>query len=145
MGFGHQEDVCFLGAEKYFDFFYALEQAVCIPCRYVVYVNYFTSLLSMVVWRFMSVLICSACLDKIASKVVKDSCIILINACPFVLFAVISGVSILFLVAWAYVIFGRPSVFCGAAGFSFSCPGVFVIRILAVGRGEEILVSMISW
>jgi hypothetical protein len=26
-----------------------------------------------------------------------------------------------------YVIFGRPSVFCGATGLSFSCPGVFVI------------------
>jgi hypothetical protein len=43
------------------------------------------------------------------------------------LFAVIVAVSILFLVAWAYVIFGRPSVFCGAAGLLVYCPGVFVI------------------
>jgi hypothetical protein len=63
-------------------------------------------------------------LDKIVSNLVKDSCIILISVCSFVLFAVIVGVSMVFLVAWAYVIFGRPSVFCGAAGLSFSCPGV---------------------
>jgi hypothetical protein len=75
----------------------------------------------------MSVLICSACLDKIVSTIVKDSYIILISACFCVLFVVIFGVSILFLVAWAYVIFGRPSVFCGASGLSFSCPSVFVI------------------
>jgi hypothetical protein len=31
MGFGHQEDVYFLGVEKYFCFFYALGQPVCIP------------------------------------------------------------------------------------------------------------------
>jgi hypothetical protein len=62
-----------------------------------------------------------------------------------VLFAVIVGVSILFLVAWAYVIFVRPSVFCAAAGLSFYCSGVFVIRIFAVVRGEENLVRMISW
>jgi hypothetical protein len=75
----------------------------------------------------MSVLICSTCLNKIVSKLVKDSRIILISVCSRVLFAVIVGVSILFLVAYAYVIFGRPSVFCGAAGLSFSCPGVSVI------------------
>jgi hypothetical protein len=72
-------------------------------------------------------LICSACFDKIFSNRVKDSCIILIGVCPCMLFAVIVGVSILFLVAWAYVIFSHPSVFCGAAGLSFSCPGVFLI------------------
>jgi hypothetical protein len=60
------------------------------------------------------------------------------------LFAVIVGFSILFLVAWAYVILGRPSVFCGAVGLSFPCPGVFVILILAVVRREDI-VLMISW
>jgi hypothetical protein len=43
MGFGHQEDVYFLGVEKYFYFFYVLDQLVCIPRRYVVYVNYFTN------------------------------------------------------------------------------------------------------
>jgi hypothetical protein len=37
------------------------------------------------------------------------------------------------------------SVFCGAAGLSFSCPGVFVIRILAVVLGEENFVRMIPW
>jgi hypothetical protein len=127
MGFKHQEDVCFLGVEKYFYFFYALDQAVCIPRRYVVYVNYFTDLLSMVVKRFISVLICSACLDSTVSNLVKDSCIILISVCSCVLFAVIVGVSIVFMVAWAYFIFGHPSVFSGAAGLLFSCPGVFVI------------------
>jgi hypothetical protein len=73
------------------------------------------------------VLICSACFDKIVSNLVKDSRIILISVCSCVLFAVVVGVSILFLVACAYVIFGRPSVICGAAGLSFSCSGVFVI------------------
>jgi hypothetical protein len=87
MGFGHQEDVYFLDAEK----FYALDQLVCIPHRYVVYVNYFTNL-STVVRRFKSELICSACLDKIVSNLVKYSCIILISVCSFVLFAVIVGV-----------------------------------------------------
>jgi hypothetical protein len=53
--------------------------------------------------------------------------------CPIV------GVSILFLVAWAYPIVGRPSVFCGATGLSLSCPGV------SVGRDEEKLMHMISW
>jgi NADH:ubiquinone oxidoreductase subunit 3 (subunit A) len=41
--------------------------------------------------------------------------------CPCMLFAVIVDVSILFLAAWAYVIF------CGAAGFLLSYPGVYVI------------------
>jgi Na+-translocating ferredoxin:NAD+ oxidoreductase RnfD subunit len=63
----------------------------------------------------------SACLDKIVSNLVKDSCTILISVCSCVLFAVIV-----------------------AAGLSFSCPGVFVIRILAVVLGEENLVRMIS-
>jgi hypothetical protein len=52
----------------------------------------------------MSVLICSACLGNIVSKLVKDSCIILISLCSCVLFVVIVGVPIVFLVAWAYVI-----------------------------------------
>jgi hypothetical protein len=73
------------------------------------------------------VLICSACLNKIVPNLVKDSCIILISICSFVLILVIIGFSTLFLVAWAYVIFGRPSVFCCAAGLSFSCPGLYVI------------------
>jgi hypothetical protein len=47
----------------------------------------------------MSVLICSACLEKIIYKLVEDSCIILISVCSSVLFAVIVGVSILLLVA----------------------------------------------
>jgi hypothetical protein len=72
-------------------------------------------------------LICSACLDKIVPNLVKDSCIIFISVCSYVLFAVIIGVSILFLIAWACVIFIRPSVFCGVAGPSFSCLDVFVI------------------
>jgi hypothetical protein len=58
-----------------------------------------------------------------------------------VLFAVIVGFSILFLVTWAYVIFGRPSVFCGAAGLSFSYASVFVISILAIIEGEENLMN----
>jgi hypothetical protein len=127
IGFGHQEDVYFLSVEKYFYFFYAAAQPVCIPRRCVVCVNYFTNLLSTVVRRFMSGLIYSASLDKIVSDLVKDSCIILISVCPCALFAVIAGVSILFRVAWAYVIFGRPSAFCYAAVLSFSCSGVFVI------------------
>jgi hypothetical protein len=100
---------------------FVLDQPVCITRRYVVYVNYFTNL-STVVMRLLSVLICSACLEKIVSNLVKDSCIILISVCSCVMLPVIVGVSILFLVAWAYNIFGRPSVFCGAAGLSLSCP-----------------------
>jgi hypothetical protein len=65
MGFGRQQDVHFLGVEKYFYFLYALGQPICFPRRYVVYVNYLTNLLSTVVRRFMSVLICSSCLDEI--------------------------------------------------------------------------------
>jgi hypothetical protein len=145
MGFGHQEDVYFLGVEKYFYFFCALGQPICIPRRYVVYVNYFTNLLSLVVRRFMSMLICSACLDKIVSNLVKDSCTILISVCSCVLFAVIVGISLLFMVAWAYVIFSRPSVLCGCAGHLFSCRSVYVIRILAVVRGEGNFVHMIFW
>jgi hypothetical protein len=73
------------------------------------------------------VLLCSACLDKIISNLAKVSCIILISVFSFVLFAVIVGFSILFLIARAYAIFGRPSVFYGDAGLSFSCPGVFEV------------------
>jgi hypothetical protein len=127
MGFSHQEDVCFLDVGKYFCFFYALGQPVCIPRCYVLYVNYFTSLLSTVVRKFMSILIRSAYLDKIISNLAKDSCIILNSVCYCVLFAVIVGVSLLSLLAWAYTIFGSPSVFCGAAGLPFSCQGVFLI------------------
>jgi hypothetical protein len=98
MRFGHQEDVYFLGVEKYF-IFYELGQPVCVPRRYVVCVNYFNNLLSTVVRRLRSVLICSACLENIVSNLVKDSCFILISVCSCVLFAVVVGVSILFLVA----------------------------------------------
>jgi hypothetical protein len=127
LGIGHEEDVYFLGVEKYFYFFYVLGQPVCIPRCYVVYLNYFTNLLSTVVRRFISVLICSACLDKIISNLLKDSGIILISVYFSVLFVVIVDVPILFLVAWAYVVFGRPSVFSGASGLSFSCTSIFVI------------------
>jgi hypothetical protein len=106
-----------------------LGQPVCLPRYYAVYVNHFTNLLSTVVRRFISVLICSACLDSIVSNLVKYSYVILTSVCSCVLFGVIVGVSILFLVAWAYVIFGCPSVVCGAAGFSLSCPTVFVIEL----------------
>jgi hypothetical protein len=51
----------------------------------------------------MRVLICSACLNKIVLNLVKDSCISLIKGCSCVLFAVIVAVSILSLVAWAYL------------------------------------------
>jgi hypothetical protein len=79
MGFRHQEDVYFLCVEKYFYIFYELGQSICIPRRFVVYVNYFSNLLTTVVRRFVGVLICSACLDKFISKLVKDCCIILIS------------------------------------------------------------------
>jgi hypothetical protein len=92
----------------------------------------------------MSVLICSACLDKIVSNLVKESCIILNSECSCVLCVVIDGVSILFLVPWACVIFGPPSVSCRAARLSSSSPEVFVMRILAGGRDEENLVRMIA-
>lgn len=75
----------------------------------------------------MSLLIFSACLVKIASNLVKDSCVTLISVCSCVLFGVNVGVSIVFLVVCAYVIIGRLSVFCGVEGISFSCLGVFVI------------------
>jgi hypothetical protein len=45
VGFEHQLDVCFLSAENYFYILYVLGQPVCILHRYVVYVNYVTSLL----------------------------------------------------------------------------------------------------
>jgi hypothetical protein len=48
MGFGYQEDVYFLGVEKYFDFFYALGQPVYIPRCYIERMNYFTGSLSTV-------------------------------------------------------------------------------------------------
>jgi hypothetical protein len=47
----------------------------------------------------MSVLICPACMYKIVWDLVKDAFIILISVCFCVSFAVIVGVSILFLVA----------------------------------------------
>jgi hypothetical protein len=97
MGFGHQEDIYFLDVEKNFYFFYALAQPFCIPRCYVVYLNYFTNLLSRVVRSFMSVLICSTCLDKIVSNFVKGSYIILISVYSCVLFTLIVVVSILFL------------------------------------------------
>jgi hypothetical protein len=81
----------------------------------------FMSWVSPFVFYAAMLLISSACLDKIVSNLVKDSCIILISVCSCVMFAVIVGVSILFLVAWTYVIF------CGAAGLSLSCLCVFVI------------------
>jgi hypothetical protein len=117
MGSGQQEDAYFLGVEKY---------PACNPRCYIVCVNYFTSSLSSVVGRFTSVLTCSACLDKIVSNHVKDSCISLINVCSCELFAEIFCVSVPLPAAWAYVIFGLPSVFYGATGLSFSCLGVFV-------------------
>jgi hypothetical protein len=50
----------------------------------------------------------------------------LISVCSCVLFAGIFGVSILFLVVWAYVIFILPSVAWGTAGLSLSCLCIFV-------------------
>jgi hypothetical protein len=52
----------------------------------------------------MSLLICSPCLYKIVSNLLKDSCTFLISLCSCVLFDVIVGISILFLVAWDYII-----------------------------------------
>jgi hypothetical protein len=75
----------------------------------------------------MRVPIGSACLDKIVSNFVKDFCVILISVCLCVLFNAIVGVSILFLVAWVYVIFCPPSMFCDAAELSFPYSLVFVI------------------
>lgn len=124
--FGHQEDVYFLDVEKYFGIFQLLGQPICIPQCYVIYVNYFTSLLSKVVRIFMKAFICSVCLVKIVSNRVKNSSISLINMLSFVLFAEIFVVSILFLIAWAYMISDLPSVYCSAAWLSSSCLGVFV-------------------
>jgi hypothetical protein len=67
MGFRQEEGVRFLGVEKCFYFFHTLDQPICIPRCYVVYMNYFTNFLSMVVIRLVSVLICSAFLEKIVS------------------------------------------------------------------------------
>jgi hypothetical protein len=87
---------------------------------------YLTHLLSTVVRRFMSVLICSACLDQTFSKLVKDSCIISISiyscvvycdCCPFV---TISGYLNI-------CHFDSPEFFCGAAGFSVCCRRFLVI------------------
>jgi hypothetical protein len=125
MGFGHEEDVCFLGVDKYV-YFYTLGQPVCIPRCYVVYVDYCASLFCTVVRRIVSVFICTACFDKIDLNRVKNSCINLINVCSGMLFAEIFVVSVQFLLAWTYVIFDLPSVFLGAAGLSFSCLGIFV-------------------
>jgi hypothetical protein len=71
-------------------------------------------------------LICSACFDKIVLNRVKVSCIIIIDVFSRVLLADIFYVSILFLANCAYVISDLPSGFCAAAGFSFSCLGIFV-------------------
>jgi hypothetical protein len=49
MGFGHQEDVYFLGVEKYFHFFYALgHPTICFTRCYILCGNYFNSPLSTV-------------------------------------------------------------------------------------------------
>jgi hypothetical protein len=61
----------------------------------------------------MSMLVCSARMNKVVSNRVRDSCI-------FVLFSAIVGVPALFLAAWVYGIFGRPSVSSDAAGPSLS-------------------------
>jgi hypothetical protein len=71
----------FLLVEQYSYLFYALAQPACIPRSCVLYENYFTNLLSTVVRRFMRVLNCSACLDKIVSKIVKVPSSILISVC----------------------------------------------------------------
>jgi hypothetical protein len=85
-------------------------------------VNYFTSSLSTDSWACSLVQF----FGKIVSNSAKDSCINLIIVCSCVLFVQTFGVSILFLVARAYVSFGLPSVFWGEAGLSFSCLSVFV-------------------
>jgi hypothetical protein len=72
------------------------------------------------------VLIFSACFDRNVSNRVKDSCITLINVFSYVLVADIFGISILFPVAWAYVISDLLLAFCGTVGFSYSCLGIFV-------------------
>jgi hypothetical protein len=74
----------------------------------------------------MSMVICSACFDKIVSNRVKDSCINLISVFSSVLFADICDVPMLFLADYAYIISDLPSGFGDAAGFAFSCLGIFV-------------------
>jgi hypothetical protein len=71
MGFGHQEDVYFLGVEEYI--FHTFGQPVFIPRRCVLFVNYFPNI-NTAVKRFMSVLICSHCLNKIISNLVMELC-----------------------------------------------------------------------
>jgi hypothetical protein len=71
MGFRLEEFVRSLSVGKYS--FCALEQHVCIALSCAAYVNHFTSLLSTVVRRFMSMLISSVCLDTIVSNRMKDS------------------------------------------------------------------------
>jgi hypothetical protein len=56
----------------------------------------------------------------------KVSCIGLINVCSYVVFAEIVGVSILFLIAWAYAIFCLPSVVWDEARFPFPRLDIFV-------------------
>jgi hypothetical protein len=142
--FGHQEDVYFLAVEKYFHIVYALSQSLLFYAAILYAWINFTSLLSAVVRRFMSVLICSACFDKIVSNRLKNSCISLICVLLCFLLRVLLF-PILILLAWAYVIFGLPSVFLGAEKLSFSCLGIFVKRILVIRRGEAKLVHIISW
>jgi hypothetical protein len=77
----------------------------------------------------MSLLICSASLDKIDSKLVKESYISLVSVCSNVLIFVTIGISILFLVAWrmSYLVVFRISVVL--QGFILSCPVLFVLVI----------------
>jgi hypothetical protein len=111
MEFGHQGYVYFLGVEKYFGIFHVLGQPISIPHCYRIYGNYFTSLLRAMVRKFTKVFICSACLVKIISNRVKNSCINLIYVFSCVFFAEAFVFSILFLAAWAYVISDIPSVY----------------------------------
>jgi hypothetical protein len=116
MGFGHQEDVYFLGIEKYFYFFYALGQLVCIPRRCVVHVNYFSNMLSTLTRGFMCVFICSSCFDNIVSNLVKESYIILflcVVCCDCWRFNTISG-------CLAYVQLSFSFLCCCRAFFLFS-------------------------
>jgi hypothetical protein len=141
IGFRNQEDVYFLGVEKYFDFSYALGQPVCIPRCYFVYVNCLT--LCWILWWGYSWAcpFVQLCFGKTVSNLVKGSCINLINMCYCVVFVEIFYISILCLLAWAYIISVLPSDVCGAAGLSISCLGVSVKWVL----GEVNLVHMISW
>jgi hypothetical protein len=54
---------------------------------YCVYVNYFNSLLSTVVRRFIGVLTCSACFYRVVSNRAKNPCISFINTLSCILFA----------------------------------------------------------